>query len=89
DLSQGLVKPDEVDRLLAECARRLAACVSDGYMLARIDGERFALGGEIKSRDLAEGIKFCEALANRLIAALAPAPGKEVSFPCSLNIGIN
>ncbi|BEV13220.1 EAL domain-containing protein [Herbaspirillum sp. DW155] len=89
DLSHGLVKADDADRFLGECARRMAASVGNDYMLARIDGERFALGGQLGSKELAEGIKSCEALANRLIAALAPPPGTLETFPCSLNIGIN
>ncbi|WP_288393361.1 EAL domain-containing protein [uncultured Herbaspirillum sp.] len=89
DLSHGLVKADDADHLSKECARRLGACVSVDQTLARLDGEHFALGCEIRSEALADGIRFCEALAHRLTAALAEPQGVAVSFPYSLNIGIN
>ncbi|WP_343725847.1 putative bifunctional diguanylate cyclase/phosphodiesterase [Herbaspirillum huttiense] len=89
DLSHGLVKADDADRLFKECARRLGACVAADQTLARLDGERFALGCDLPVSELAEGIRFCETLAHRLIAALAEPQGSTVSFPYSLNIGIN
>lgn len=89
DLSHGLVKTDDADRLFKECAQRLGACVTADQTLARLDGERFALGGELASSELADGIRYCEALAERLIAALVKPRGAAAGFPYALNIGIN
>lgn len=90
DLSYGSVKADEMEQLLIECARRFSSCITAEQTVARMDGEKFALGTEIRSNELAECIHYCEALAQRIIDAFTdPQSQSAARFPCSVNLGIN
>ncbi|MBG7621965.1 EAL domain-containing protein [Herbaspirillum sp. AP02] len=90
DLFYGGAKSDEVEQLLVECARRFSSCVTPEQTVARLDGEKFALGSEIRSQDLAECLRFCEALAHRIIATFTDPHALAVArFPCTINLGIN
>lgn len=90
DLSYGAARSEEVEQLLVDCARRFSDCVTPEQTVARLDGQKFALGTEIRSQDLAECLRFCEALAHRIIAAFTdPYAQATAHFPCAVNLGIN
>nr|WP_198982357.1 EAL domain-containing protein [Herbaspirillum sp. ASV7] len=90
DFAYGAVKADEAERFLVDCARRLSSCVSPDQTLARLEGEKFALLTELKGRELADGIKSCEALAHKLLAAFEDLQASLAgTSPCSLSVGIN
>ena len=74
------------DKLLREVAHRLTACLRESDTLARLGGDEFAV---IQSQ--AEQPHNAEALARRIIAAIAPPidlDGQEVSVGVSIGIAI-
>ncbi len=90
DFAYGAVKADEAERFLIDCARRLGRCVTPEQTLARLEGEKFALLTELRGAQIADGIKACEALAHKLLAAFEDLQASWASTsPCSLSVGIN
>lgn len=90
ELAHGSLEPDKVDELHAHCARRLSAQLESHQTMARVGGEKFSLISSLKIGAPAEGVKYCESLAQHFIDSLAPRqPLTDLSSTCSVSVGIN
>lgn len=90
DMAHGSLEPDKVDGLYAQCAQRLIERLESHQTMARVVGEKFSLISSLKIEAAAEGIKYCEALAQGLIDSLSRQPLlSDLKFGCSVSVGIN
>jgi diguanylate cyclase (GGDEF)-like protein len=77
--------PAAADMALAEAARRLLQATDEGDVMARLAGDEFAIG--LRDADA----RRAEAIARRLLAALAPSfelEGTAFSLTCSIGIAL-